>query len=114
MQIKDPTSPLMGQEVIAKGPAVRYGEPPIDGGTGYALTHNVEEDFWNQWHKENKAIPFVKMGMIFAAPKSLDARAMSKERKGLKTGIEPLDPEKPGTGIEPVSGAGGPMPTTGV
>lgn len=39
-------------------------------------------------------------GFIFAAPNKEDARAEAKEKEGLKTGLEPIDPKKTATKSE--------------
>ena len=33
---------------------------------GFALTHNVDREFWELWHEQNKSSQMVKTGLIFA------------------------------------------------
>lgn len=88
--------------VILAGSAVKWGAAPVDGGTGYAITTNVDADFYEEWMKRNASLKLVRENFIFALPKAGEVRAKSHELSGLKTGMEPLDPEKPAPGIEPI------------
>lgn len=91
---------LKGEErVKIAGPAVPWGAPPRDVG-GYALTHNVDADFYARWEKVYKDWLPVKRGLIFSSPKSQDAEARAREMKNEKTGLEPINPDKPGPGLE--------------
>lgn len=90
-----------GQEVIIKGAAVPYGKAPqteIHG--GYALTFGVDAQFFSRWMQEFKDSDMVKNGLIFAFEKRDDAAAKAKEQEEVRTGLEPIDPEKPGRGIK--------------
>lgn len=60
----------------------------------YALTPGVAADFWAEWLKQNEQSDIVRNGMIFAhaQPASLDK--MADEREGVRTGLEPVDPDK--------------------
>lgn len=93
---------LQGEErVKLAGTAVPWGVAPRDVG-GYALTHNVDADFFARWLSVYKDYTPVKRGLIFAYPKSQDAQARALEMKNEKSGLEPIDPEKPGPGLERV------------
>lgn len=88
---------------IIRGPAVKYGEIPafvISG--GYALTPNVDADLYDAWMVANKSSDMVQNHCIFAHAKTSDASAQAKEMIDEKSGLEPLDPAKPGKGLEPV------------
>lgn len=66
---------------------------------GYALTPGVDEDIWLAWLVEHEAMEIVKRGLIFAMPKHNDAAAKAKELAENKSGLEPIDPHKPGHGV---------------
>lgn len=65
----------------------------------HGLTPDVDEDWFNDWLVNNLELPLVANDIIFAntAEKAGDE---AKEKKGVKTGLEPVDPDKPGEGIE--------------
>lgn len=58
---------------------------------GYALTHGVPKDFWDQWMKENKDSPLVVNKLILAHGKADSAVAEAKENEKRRSGLEPLD-----------------------
>src|SRR5580765_5333748 len=87
--------------VIIKGTSVPYGAPTHDVG-GYALTPNVDADFFNEWQAKYKDYVPVKRGLIFAYTKPQDATARAMEMRDEKSGLEPIDPDKPGPGLERV------------
>ena len=89
------------KSVTLKGPTVAWGEPPIAVG-GYALTHNVDADFMAAWLTLYKDADMVKKRFIFAYPKPSDATSAALDMQNEKTGLEPLDPDKPGPGLERV------------
>jgi hypothetical protein len=85
-----------GETFVVRGPAVPYGNPnvaatPLVG--GYALTPGVPEDFWKAWLEQNKTTDMVTSGMIFAHGKVADTRAEAREKKDLRSGLEPLVPD---------------------
>jgi hypothetical protein len=92
---------LDGVRVELAGPAVAWGVPPRDVG-GYALTHGVDADFFVRWMSVYKDYTPVKRGLIFACAKPQDAEARAREMKDEKSGLEPLNPENPGPGLERV------------
>lgn len=61
---------------------------------GYALTPNVDKDFWERWAKENEKSPLIKNKMVYALPTTHEA-----EQEALKlnvtSGFEPMDPAAP-------------------
>jgi hypothetical protein len=69
---------------------------------GYALTPDVDEDFWNAWVETYAGLEIVEKGIIYALPRAADARAKSREMGDLKTGLEPIDPGNMGPGLERV------------
>lgn len=79
---------------------VLRGANAPDAVVGFGLT-TIPEDFWNEWSKQFRNYEPVKRGLIFAHAKSGDTRAEVAEKKGLKTGLEQLDPTKIISGVKP-------------
>lgn len=76
------------------GCATAIGErPKHDIRFGYGITENVNTELWEKWLEQNKDSDVVKAGLVFAAAKANDTIAEAKEKKKLKSGMEPLDPE---------------------
>ena len=65
---------------------------------GYGLT-SVPSDFWDAWAKEYAASPFIKNRIVFAQTTVAKAEGMATEQASVKTGLEPLNPDKPAPGI---------------
>jgi len=72
----------------------KKGEPrmPAVGGS-FALTHNVDKDFFDEWLKQHADADIVVNKLIFSTPNQNDVtkEAKSLDRQGLKSGLEPLD-----------------------
>jgi len=73
---------------------------------GFGITKNVDGDWFNDWKTtDGKAFPAVVNGSIFAIAGTTEkAQDAAKERQRdtkVQTGLEPLDPDKPGDGVEP-------------
>lgn len=93
---------LKGRErVTLRGTAVAYGTATHDVG-GYALTPGVDADFFAAWLAQYKDLELVRRGLVFAHPKPQDATAQALEMRGEKSGLEPIDPDRPGAGLERV------------
>jgi hypothetical protein len=71
---------------------------PIIG--GFALTPNVDKDFWDAWLTQNQELDAVRNGLIFAHEKPVNAEAEAKDKKTVKSGLERLDPAKLPKGIQ--------------
>ena len=85
-----------GAEYIFKGPQHGQNEGPrVLTASGFALTVGVPADFWDAWLDQHKEHDLVKSGLIFAFERRNDAVACAKEHKGIKTGLERIDPSKP-------------------
>jgi hypothetical protein len=73
---------------------------------GFGLTR-IAADFWTEWLAQNKDYPAVREGLIFAskpgANAEASARAQAVDHTEKKSGFEPLDPRKPGKGLEPTN-----------
>lgn len=72
-------------------------DAPIVG--GYALTMNVDKDFWDAWLEQNQELDAVRNKLIFAHEKPVNAEAESKEKRDVRSGLERLDPKKLPKGI---------------
>jgi hypothetical protein len=69
-----------------------YGmTPPVPIVGGYALTPNVDAEFWAEWKKQNAEHDAVKNRLIFAYDKPESASAAATERAATKSGLEPMD-----------------------
>jgi hypothetical protein len=60
---------------------------------GFGLTHGVPKDFWDKWLDQFGELDVVKQGLIFAHEKRENVEAEAREKKGLRSNMEPLDPE---------------------
>lgn len=68
---------------------------------GYGITEGIPEDFYKQWSEQYKDLPAVKQGLIFANTRRESVVSQARQQKDLKTGLEPIDPAKPGMGVQP-------------
>jgi hypothetical protein len=88
----------IGQRVTLKGgnsvPRLRnaLNEAPMLPRYPFGLT-TVDKDFWDRWYARNKEMPFVKNGLVFVAKDRDSAIDMAKDRREVKTGLEPLSPK---------------------
>ncbi len=69
---------------------------------GYGLTENVDAEFWEAWKKAHAKLPYVKNELVFAYADTRSAQDMAQERQNERTGLEGLDPDKPGKDLEKV------------
>jgi hypothetical protein len=90
----------VGKRVTIKGYAHEINETPnapIIG--GYALTHNVDADFFEEWLKQNAEHDAVKNKLVFAHAKpdvvQSEARNAAKVRNGLEPMAQESDPRSP-------------------
>ena len=111
-------------QVRINGNAYPVGIPPEgfrekpDMSGGYALTYDVDKDFWDAWMGQHKTDPMVVNKLIFACEKIDTTRGKTKEWASLRTGFEPIDPNGdprsprkiPGSGVSTVAPAEGPPP----
>ena len=87
--------------VRVNGPANRVGETPdhvILAGHGAT---RIDKDHWDAWLKSHSGYTPVVKGHIFAQAKDEDGKAQAKDNKANLTGLEPLNPLKPGNGVKP-------------
>ena len=90
------------EEVRINGNAIPYGKMPdfaLEG--GYALTEGVPREFWDRWVKDNAKLPAIVNKLVWATPKAIGyARDAAKEMAEIKSGLEPINPDAPGRGVE--------------
>jgi len=60
---------------------------------GFALTHNVDAEFWEKWYEQNKTSPIVRNGLIYASDKQLNIQAHTKDHKDVRSGFERMSPD---------------------
>lgn len=92
-----------GERVRINGCARPVGVPLSEDAAqvvgGFALTPGVPAAFWEAWLSQNKEVPFVKAGLIFAHDKAGSVVSEAKEKKAARSGFEGMDPDKPAPGI---------------
>lgn len=88
-QVARPT----GEQIKINGPAYPFGTLPrwriI---AGYAMTEGVDVDLWKIWLQQNKKSALVTGNQINAFEKTADAEAWAKECRGVRSGLEPINP----------------------
>lgn len=84
----------IGDPVKLNGCAIPMtGQPPahqITGGFGLTV---VPKDFWDKWVKQNEGLDVLVNGLVFAHEKRETTEAKAREMKGLRSNMEPLDPD---------------------
>jgi len=74
---------------------------------GYGLTP-VDKDFYDAWRKEYANFAPLKNELIFVQESRAKAEGQAKEQAEVKSGLEPLDPTKPASGVKPEAYEGKP------
>ena len=83
-----------GEQVTVAGPATPFGVAPrypIIG--GYAMTPNVDADFFTAWLKQNADHDVVKKKLIFASEKVDSVAAKANDHESVLSGLQPLVPD---------------------
>lgn len=75
---------------------LRSGDVPYTVVAGFGITPGIPKEFWERWLDANRDTDLVKGGFIFAHVSESDARRYASEHVGLKSGLEPIDPDAPG------------------
>lgn len=65
---------------------------------GYGLTP-VDKDFFEAWKAEYASFSPLKDGLIFEQANEKSAASQAAEQEEIKTGLEPLDLDKPAAGV---------------
>lgn len=86
----------IGEKYTVRGPSLKLGEiPAFVMAGGYALTVGlVPEDFWNEWVKQNADADIVRNRLIIAHRSVDDAESECTNNASLRTGLEPMDPNR--------------------
>lgn len=63
---------------------------------GFGITEGIPEDFMREWLKRNAKHPAVVNGSIFVHEDAASAQDIGKERREIRTGLEPIDPVRSG------------------
>jgi hypothetical protein len=85
----------VGDIVKINGPALPFGQDPeyvVVG--GYALTPNVNKDFFDEWLRQNKDHEAVKANLIFAHSNRAVVSDRAREQRAVRSGLEPLNPDR--------------------
>lgn len=83
----------VGETYEIKGPALPKEARAIFAPGGYALTTNIPKAFFEEWLKQNHDHEAVVRKLIFAQADRDDAVAQAEEQAGIRSGLEPLNPE---------------------
>lgn len=67
---------------------------------GHGITHDVDAEFFSAWIDAHSDRDMVKNGFIFAHGKPADTKAQAKEQKDNATGLEAVNPDDKGNGVE--------------
>lgn len=62
---------------------------------GFGITTGVPRDFWDLWMEQNKGTQIVREGLVFAYESEQGAVSKAREYEGLRSGLEPIDPDRP-------------------
>jgi len=113
--------PVMGggsREVVEY--VQRYGSPTfvVDGNSfpqnkgphqqlaaGFAITHGIPKDFWEEWISQQGDSDIVRNGMIFGHSETASTMAEAKEKEREKSGMERLDPLNLPKGLQTAAAA---------
>jgi hypothetical protein len=79
--------------VLIGGIAAPFGHSPASPiANGFALTYNVDAEFFALWLSQNDKTEIVRNRLIFAVAKQTDIPTKTAEVESVKSGLEPLDP----------------------
>jgi hypothetical protein len=70
---------------------------------GFGITENVPREFFEKWLAEHQDLAAVRNGLIFAHARRASVEDQAIERTELKSGLDPMDPKKPGKDLAPLS-----------
>lgn len=89
-----------GKIVTIRGTAYPSGTPPLgfpekpEMRNGYAITHGVDADFFEEWMSQNALAPYVLSGMVCGFERIDDLIGFTEERKDVLSGLQPVLPDK--------------------
>lgn len=92
--------PPDGREVLVYGNARAIGEDPKTRIVfGVAMTSGIPKDLWEQWLHDNRDLPAIQNGLVFACPTVEDVASEARGQRKQLSGLEPLrvdnDPRRP-------------------
>ena len=61
----------------------------------FALTHGIPRDAWEEWKRTHYDLPMLQNGLVFAHDNGSAIEGMRQERKDVRSGLEPINPDKP-------------------
>ena len=104
------TGPRSATRYFKYGPVIRVrglsypvGQVPDGFGdkptvvAGFAVTHNIDKEWWDEWFKTHQDYPPVRNGHLFAHADRASGVAIAKEHAG-KPQFSPIDPKNPADG----------------
>ena len=86
------------EQFEVRGNAIPIGVPnfPVpEMADGFAITRGCPKELWDLWEEQNKHSHLVQKGLIFSSSSINALRDEIKNRRDLKSGLEPIDPEHP-------------------
>lgn len=90
----------VGPVVRIRGLAYPVGSVPDGFGdrpmvvAGFAVTHNIDKEWWDDWFQTHQDYPPVKHGFLFAHASRADGAAIAKDHEGAPQ-FGPVDPKNP-------------------
>lgn len=102
--------PIDGREYTITGYAAPAGGLPRNGMPtigGYALTHNIPRDFWEEWCKQNHDADLLKNHLLFCESDRIRAEDHARDHAAVRDNMGPLvekDPRNPRPLTTAVSG----------
>lgn len=99
---------IEGADIVLNGAAVNLEEvgkgnlPSFVIAGGYALTPGVPRDQWEAWLEQNKHSALVRNNIVFCYKSEEGARKQALEQAEVRSGLEPIDPERPPSDVRRV------------
>lgn len=89
-----------GKIVRIRGTAYPRGTPPEGFPekptlvAGFALTPDVDKEFWDEWLKQNAKAAYVTSGMLMAYEKLDTVKGVASDFRSEVSGLEPMRPDR--------------------
>jgi hypothetical protein len=83
------------EPVVLKGCAAPFGSPIVTIG-GYALTQNVDAQYFAEWLRQNSDSDIVRNRLVFAQATRDHVEGMAAEQEEVKSGLHPLTKSEDG------------------
>ena len=94
---KVPNGFVMEVDGISKrinGAHTEYGTIAYDRGEQIGITSDVDKSLWDAWRARHANHPLCAKGHVFEAKSEASVKAIAKETKEVKTGLEQKTPEQ--------------------